>query len=341
MVCLLALVIQAKAEESKKDYQKKFPKEGIEELVLSNSHGKIEIVQTDAKEITIAAEMKVNAKSGAKADEVLELIQILETQSEHYLNIETKLGKDMGITSFLSGLSLNVDYQVSVPKGIKLRVISSDGNVYLGSFEGELNADLHNGDFKAATLKAGEVYIKQDKGNFTVEDVAALTGDFKNCTIQIESGDQVRLTTSSCEGQLQSIDKLNIRSSGGTMKLGDIEELTGSSSFTKYEIQDLANLLGMDMKWGEMNIRNIQLLFSEIRVKSSFTKIGLTFMKGAGYQLELKHNKSLKLDLPRDMKLEERPTGEKNTTIGTKFIGDPKYTGKVILDLSNGSLFIQ
>lgn len=341
VLCILIGAMQLKAEESKKTYEKTFPKDGIEELVLSNNYGKIEVAQTDGNEIQVSVLMKVIAKSGAKADETLELIQVMETQSDNYLNLETKFGKDMTFKQFMTGMSVSVDYKVTMPKGIKLRVISSNGNTYLGNFEGELNADIRNGDFKAAAIKGGEFYIKQDKGDFKVEDVASLNGDFKNCTLVIESGDQVRLTTNSCTGDLQSIDKLNIRSSGGEMKLGDIEELTGSSSFTKYEVQDLANVLDMDMKMGEMNIRNIQLMFSEIRLKGSFTKVGLTFMKDAGYHLEIKHNKSLKMDLPNKMKLEERPTSERNTVIGTKFIGNTKYAGKVFLELSNGSLYIQ
>lgn len=341
VLCILIGAMQLKAEESKKTYEKTFPKDGIEELVLSNNYGKIEVAQTDGNEIQVSVLMKVIAKSGAKADETLELIQVMETQADNYLNLETKFGKDMTFKQFMTGMSVSVDYKVTMPKGIKLRVISSNGNTYLGNFEGELNADIRNGDFKAAAIKGGEFYIKQDKGDFTVEDVASLNGDFKNCTLVIESGDQVRLTTNSCTGDLQSIDKLNIRSSGGEMKLGDIEELTGSSSFTKYEVQDLANVLDMDMKMGEMNIRNIQLMFSEIRLKGSFTKVGLTFMKDAGYHLEIKHNKSLKMDLPNKMKLEERPTSERNTVIGTKFIGNTKYAGKVFLELSNGSLYIQ
>ena len=338
---LLILVIQLKAEESGKTYEKTFPKNGIEELVLSNSYGKIEITQNEGNEIQVAVSMKVIAKSGAKADEMLDLIQIMETQLDNYLNIETKIGKDMAFRQFITGMEVNIDYKVTVPKGVKLRLIASNGNTYLGNFEGELNADIRNGDFKAATLKGGEFYIKQEKGDFKVENVGTMNGEFKSCLLQINSGDNVRLTTSSCDGQLESIDKLNIRSNSGTMKIGDIEELTGSSSYTKYEIQDLANVMDMDMKMGEMNIRNIQLLFSEIRLKGSFTKVGLTFEKDAGYHLEIKHNKSLKMDLPNQMELEERPAAERNTTIGTKFIGNTKYAGKVSLDLSNGSLFIQ
>lgn len=340
-LCILLAGIQLKAEESKKTYEKIFPKDGIEELVLSNSYGKIEVVQDGIDEIKVAVEMKVVAKSGVKADETLDLIQILETQMDNYLNVETKIGKDISFRQFISGMEVTINYRVNMPKGIKLRLITTNGDIFLGNFEGELNADIRTGDFKAATIKGGELNVKQEKGDFKVEKVASMNGDFKNCSVQIVSGDQVRLTTSSCDCLLESMDKLNVRTSGGTMKIGDIEELIGSSSYTKYEVLDLGNIMDMDMKWGEMNVRNIQVLFSEVRLKGSFTKMGLTFEKDAGYNLEIKHNKSAKIELPRNMQLEERPTSERNTTIGTKFIGNVKYTGKVFLELSNGSLFIQ
>ena len=77
-----------------------------------------------------------------------------------------------------------------------------------------------------------------------------MKGEFRNCTIRIASGDDVRLETNACDGELESMGKLNLRSSGGTMRIGDVEELTGSSSFTKYEVQDLGSYMDMDMKMG-------------------------------------------------------------------------------------------
>lgn len=339
--CLVLAGMLSKAEGREKTYEKTFPKEGVEELVLSNTSGKMEIVQVDGSDITISAVMKVTAKSDAKADEILEKIQVNDTRMSSYVKVETVFGKDMGLKQFLGGMDIKVDYKVNVPKGIKLRLISNNGNIYLGHFTGELNADIRNGDLKAAVLNGGEVYIKQEKGIFSVEEIAWLNGDFKSTMIQIGSGGEIRLNTNSCDGELESVDKLDIRSSGGSMQIGDVEELRGSSSFTKYEVQDLANNLDMDMKMGEMNVRNIQLLFSEIRLKGSFTKVGLTFMKDAGYHLEIKRNKSLKLDLPQGVTLEEQPTSVKNVLDGKAFVGNVKYSGKVFLELSNGSLFIQ
>lgn len=335
------LCLSLSAAVSEKKYEKTFPKEGITELTISNKYGRIEVEQTEGDEISVEVNMAVTAKSGIKADEILEVIRIREAKGSSFL-IETEIAKDMTMQQLVSGVTLDIAYKVSIPKGIKLRLINNDGGIYLTDFDGELNIELKGGDFKASTIKGEEsFYVKQEKGNFDVENVTFLSGDFKSCMIKIEDGGDVRLVTNGCDGTLNSVEKLNIRSTGGTMKLGEIEDLTGTSSTTKYEVQDIGNLLNMDMRWGEMNVRNIHFNFSEVNLKGSFTKVGLTFMEGAGYNLELKHNKSLKMDLPASMKLQDCPTAEKSMILGTTFFGDPKYKGKVILSLSNGNLYIQ
>ena len=97
----------------------------------------------------------------------------------------------------------------------------------------------------------------------------------------------------------------------------------------------------MDMRWGELNVRNINFSFAAVDVKGSSTKVGLTFMEGCGYTLELARNKNLKVELPEGVTLESKPTTDKNTVLETGFIGNKKYAGKVNLNLSGGSLFIQ
>lgn len=341
-LCTVVFCLNLEAAVSEKKYEKTFSKEGIEELVISNRYGRIEVEQTDGTEISIAVNMAVTAKTDSKSDEILEVISVKETQSGNSLDLETVFGKDMALKQLLSGITLSIDYKISMPKGIKLRLINVDGNVFLSDFTGELNADIRDGNFKAASLKGEDsFYIKQNKGNIDIDDVESMDGDFKSCIIKIESAQNIKMVAGDCEGHLNSVEKLNIRTSGGTMKLGQIEDMSGSSSMTKYEIQDVGNILTMDMKMGEINVRNIHFNFSEVNIKGSFTKVGLTFMEDAGYKLELKHNKSLKMDLPRGMQLEERPTSEKNMVIGTKFIGNIKYSGKVVLNLSNGNLYIQ
>lgn len=340
-LCVILCNTTLFAAVSTKDYQKSFEKGGINELVISNRYGKIEIEQTESDKIDVSAIISVSAKTESKADEIMEFIKIEDAQSGNYLNIETKFMKDMAFKQLLSGIELAINYKISIPKGVKLRIINTNGDVILGDFAGEINADIRSGNFKAEDLKGEEFYIKQEKGSFNVANINVMTGDFRSCQINIENGNNVKLVTGDSDCKLGAIDKLNIRSTGGVMKLGQIEEMNGTSSSSKYEIQDIGNVLSMDMKMGEINVRNVHFNFSEIDIKGSFTKVGLTFMDGCGYHLELKHNKSLKMDLPRGMKLEELPTSEKNVIVGRKFVGDVKYSGKVYLNLLNGNLYIQ
>ena len=88
-------------------------------------------------------------------------------------------------------------------------------------------------------------------------------------------------------------------------------------------------------------MRNVNISFSSVEVKGSSTKVGLTFMEGCGYALEINRNKNMKVELPQGVTLEAKPTTNKNAVLETGFVGDKKYSGKVNLNLSGGSLFIQ
>jgi len=61
----------------------------------------------------------------------------------------------------------------------------------------------------------------------------------------------------------------------------------------------------------------------------------------------LKRMTEKKVDLPiltvdtDGMELEQKSASERNMTVSSKFVGNPKYTGEVLLELSNGSLYIQ
>ena len=151
----------------------------------------------------------------------------------------------------------------------------------------------------------------------------------------------MKLDCTSTTLQLMEANKLSLKTSGGTCYLGMVEDMDGTSFYTKYEVQDIGGSLNMDMRWGELNVRNVNFSFASVNVKGSATKVGLTFMEGCGYTLGLTRNKNLKVDLPQGVTLENKPTADKNILFETGFIGNKKYAGKVNLNLSGGSLFIQ
>ena len=299
------------AQTSKKEYQKSFDKAGITEVVLSNRYGQIDVEQKKADKIDVTATISVTAKNKSKADEFIEYIHIEDVVSGGFLNVETTFGKDVFFKQLLSGLEINIVYKVVLPYGMKLRIINTEGNVFINNFEGDLAIDIKNGNFQLGKMKDGVLQILQSGGNFVVDDVNTLNGQFKDCNLKIEKVKEAKLNLEKCTGNLATAAKLNITSQNGELDLGEIEEMSGTANSTKFEIQDIGNELSMTMRFGEINIRNIHTDFSLIQLKTNYTKVGLTFMEGAGYNLELKHNKSLKMDLPADFQLSQQPTSEK------------------------------
>lgn len=333
-------VLNVWAEEGTKEFKQSFPAASFKELIVSNRYGNIDVRQ-EGEEFAIAATVWVEAKNKAKVDEILEYIAITAKEQGSALNVESVFKKDMGLKQTFSGVTVSVDYHIKVPVGKKVRLLSTDGGVSMTDFTGDLSVEIVSGNFKANTVLGGEFSIKQSKGEFEVEQVAVFNGEFKSCKVKIGEGTDMKLDCNSTSLQLMEADNLTLKTSGGTCYLGMIDNLTGSSLYTKYEVQDIGDRLWMDMRWGELNVRNVHLSFSSLEVKSSSAKVGLTFMEGCGYALDINRNKNMKVELPQGVTLEAKPTTNKNTVLETGFVGDKKYSGRVNLNLSGGSLFIQ
>ncbi len=333
--------MQVNAETRKTEYRKSFAKDGIEEVMVSNKNGGVEISQTSGDSVYIAAVVSVVAKTQNKADELSDFIRIEDELKGKYLSVTTVFEKDMTFNQLLAGVELNISYKIGLPQGVKLRLVNADGNVFLDDFAGDLNLDVKSCNVRAGRLTDGELLIKQTGGEFKVLNADRLNGEFKACTVRIETANTAQLTMKDCEGRFESVEELKLTTTGGTMRFGQIENMIGTSSSTKYEVQDIGNSLKMDMRLGEMNVRNIHFNFSTVEITGSYSKVGLSFMEGAGYQLEFKHNKYIRTDIPKSFKLTQRPTSEKNVVVETGFVGDKKYNGKVFLNLRNGNMYIQ
>ncbi|WP_251621874.1 hypothetical protein [Odoribacter lunatus] len=341
LVLGIIVCMQTHAEIRKKEYSKILLKGDIEEVVLSNRNGGVEVSQTAGDTIHVEAIVSVVAKTQKKADELSDYIRIEEEIQDKYLSLTTAFDKSMTFDQLLAGVELNITYKVSLPKGIKLRLVNTDGNVFVDNYAGDLNLDLKSCNLRVGELTEGELSVKQTGGDCKILRAEQLNGEFKTCTVRIEKANTAQLVLKDCEGRFETIEKLNLTTEGGGMKFGEIEDMTGTSSSTKYEVQDIGNSLKMDMRMGEINVRNIHFNFSTVEITGTYSKVGLSFMEGAGYQFEFKHNKAVKTDIPKSFKLTQRPTSEKNVILETGFIGDKKYNGKVILNLRFGNMYIQ
>ena len=109
-------------------------------------------------------------------------------------------------------------------------------------------------------------------------------------------------------------DKLSLKTSEEPVTWGWSRIWTGIF-YTKYEVQDIGGVA--EDGYALASYVCINFSFATVDVKGSSTKVGLTFMEGCGYTLELARNKNLKVELPEVLCLESKPTTDKNTVLET------------------------
>ena len=128
---------------------------------------------------------------------------------------------------------------------------------------------------------------------------------------------------------------------GGSLKIGRTEDSKGSATDCALTIADLGDCFDMELVRKSLTIENVHFSFDKILINSLWANVNLTFMKDAGYNLTLQHDKRLKVDLPQDLKLGRLSASQKKLIIGSGYYGNPARKSNVHLRMNAGVLTIR
>ena len=342
---LLLVSLCSKADKHRK-IEKSFSSANMKEVMIENSYGNIEVEQWDKDEIEIKVDIRVDARSEKKVNDLLDKIHISFIQKSNYLTVVTGFAENFSFKRFtnkiFSGGSLNIDYIVYLPKNIKLKLTNEKGNVSIGDFVGGLGVEIKNGDLELGKV-LDDSSISVSFGKVNIDALGNSKCIFTNDKlVYIKKAEILNIDSKHSFLNIESVKNLVITASRGDCTVKNVEKLRGSSSFTEFKIGDIGDELVFDLWLGSMNIRNIHNMFSLVDLKSTRARLGLTFMSGAAYDISIRHNKNVQFDLPAGIDVKKRNAAESNIFITEGKYGDVnKFKSKVNINASNCKLFIQ
>lgn len=334
-----------KAEKKEEIFNKVFSAENIKQVFVENRYGKVEVEQWDKNQVKLNILVKVESKKVETSAEILDQINIEFVEKDNYLSVSTQFDENFNFkklaNKLFSGGYVKVDYKVMLPKGMTLKLVNRNGNVYLGDYVGSLSVDVKKGDIKLGKInKSCELNI--ESGRLDVVRLEEAKCILKSCVADIKDAEFLTIDSKDSDIKVEKVNELSITSNTGECRLGEVEVLRGSSSLTKYEISDIGDELVFELWFGSMNVRNIHNMFSIVDIKTTRAKTGLTFMEGASYDLEIRHTKNVKLDLPAGIKLNKRNAAEKRTYISEGKVGGKNKLGSSVkINATGCKLFIQ
>lgn len=309
----------------------------VENLKIDAHYGKIQIKTWDKDEIRFEVLITVDGSKEEKNKTMAENINIDFTEGDQQLVAQTVLGEFFSIKKLTNSLfnkgKIKINYSVQMPANVNLELVQKNGDVFMDNHNAKLSLDHSNGNFTAKALN-GKNNLKLSSVKLNVDQLNNSELEAAGSELKIENANKITGESRDSEFNIQVIDNLNIKSSRDKFDIKEIEYLYGSSNFSKFEIAQMGGEIDYDLKFGHINVFNINNMYSFIKLDSKYANIGLSFMEGCNMEYEINH-KSVKFDNSNDFTLKNETTADKKTFVAKGKIGNKKTFSKLNIRANN------
>ena len=178
VAAVLLLVAQAplSADTLTETFEETYEVAAGTEVSLRNTNGSISIETWSQNSVQVVAEKRVRARDAEQGREAIEAIEIIVTERNGRLEIETEYPREStGMFSWLFGrhVEASVSYELRVPASVELDVVTVNGNVSTEGPRGEQRLRSTNGRINELNRKIvhGEFFAPGVPKTYGVRDL--------------------------------------------------------------------------------------------------------------------------------------------------------------------------
>ncbi|WDV47341.1 hypothetical protein PV797_06465 [Clostridiaceae bacterium M8S5] len=239
--------------EYTKEY--KIPLNNQQKLELDNEYGEVYIKKGDVDKINIEAKITIKNNDEEYADKLAaELIRV----KEYDTSIDIKSGK----TSYNKRLikSISIDYDITLPKDIKLDVVNGFGDVEIKQVKAGIKVTNRHGDI--CLTDTNEIEAISSHGDMTVNNVNGDVklnnrhGKIKVFNIQGNAD----IDSEHSEIDLENIERdVKLRASFREIKIKNIKgKVNVNSSHSRIEADEVLKGMYVENEHGNIEIKNVK-----------------------------------------------------------------------------------
>jgi hypothetical protein len=320
-------------------------------LEVTNKYGTIEITQWKKDSAYIRSEIKAVAPNKDKLSKMFEGIAVNITEANYLIRAETDFTNNInmffenfkGMTSKLISYDsrVEINYYISIPEYLNLKIENKYGNVYMEDNSGDFSIIMSNGSFKANSIGKGS-NIKIAFCDASIKAISSGIIDASFSEISIADAGVLSLNSISSKYEIQNAGAVTMQSRRDKFNIDEISTIKGTSYFTDFNIGNLRKEIDISTRYGNMNFDLINRGFESININSGYSDIWLDFDIGSSYNLDVRHANASLVISDNNSKTEMRVLNEDKkeyVTFGT--VGHNPGTSKVKIDASRGNIHIK
>jgi hypothetical protein len=343
--------LEAQNDSETRSIIKTVPVDKETSFEVTNKYGSIHITSWSKDSAFIKAEIKAYAPNQTKLDKMFDGITINITDTKYLVRAQTDFTQNInmlfesfkGMTSKLISYDsrVEINYYISIPEYLNLRLDNKYGDVYMEDSKGKVTISVSNGSFKANSL-GRESSVTFTFSDVTINSMASgkINASFSDLTIG-ETGDLI-INSISSRYEINKAEVIVAESKRDKFFIENIEVLKGNSYFTDFKIGNLKKEVDLLTRYGNVSADMVENKFESISINSGYSDISFRFNKGNSYNFDIRQVNSF-LVLPEEVVMSEKKTinEEKKEYITTGSVGKNPGTIKVKIDATHGNIYLK
>ncbi|WP_222984141.1 hypothetical protein [Flagellimonas meishanensis] len=281
---LLSAHIGMAQERVSKTVERSFPLTNAGELRLENKYGNVTLTGWEQDKVSVKIEIRVNHRKRDNAKDLLGRINPEFKSGSGMVSITSEISnKNTGwFADFFNRTNpidldrshVQIDYEVFLPKKVKLKVTNRFGDVFIEDWNGPLNVLIEHGDLWInEDLGKADIILKFGKVKARNLNYASL--DLKNGVLDMEDSKSLQLNSSGTEIKINTVNSFEVHSNKDNITVDEAGTVYGSLKFSTFNLERLTQDVDLNMKIADFRINQILTAESEITIEQESSDIDL------------------------------------------------------------------
>lgn len=351
LILFTSSVLRAQTTSETRSFIKSLPVDRETTLEIFNKYGTIQITPSTKDSVLIRAEVKAYAKDNSKLSKMFDGISVDFTNTKYIVRAETEFTSNIntlfesfkGMTSKIISYDsrVEINYYISVPEYVNLKIDNKYGDIYMEDCSGELNISLSNGSLKANSIGKNSK-VKLIFCDAQINSIASGNLDASFSELTIGSAGDLTINSISSKYDIKKAGSIRGESRRDKFFIGNVESLQGDAYFTDYRLETSTREIDLITRYGNVDVRQIEKSFELINIKSSYTDISLTFDQGSSYNLDVRHINAFLVLPDKNTQTEEKALNEdRKEYITSGTVGRSPGKSKLKIDATHGNIYIK
>lgn len=315
-------------------------------LEIASKYGNMTFQNWDKDSLVVDISITVTAGTEKSAENLISNIDVDRIVSPDYISLATQfhenksnLGKQIGkIVDLTRGLlgenRIEVNFNVWMPPGTRLKLENRFGNVILPIVTRELALDLQHGNLHAETIESAR-QVSNMYGNMHIRKINSGTISQAFGNLVIDEIDELTLQTKTSSVIIGQANKIHLESTHDSYIIDRVNTLKGKASYDNISIKMLMEAIDLICKFGDLTISNSGPSFSNINIDADYTSIVMYTSPDASFDFTLNTEYSQGIRVPATATITtDEQTDDRRLVRGISGKGNP--VGKVHISSKHG-----